>query len=326
MDDTFVVWPHPQPTLAPFLDHLNGIHQAIQFIMEEEVENWISFLDVMVRRSENKLTTTVFRKATHTDRHLHYQSHHHPRTLSGVVKSLKQRAVNVCEPEDQEEELKNLDRTFQMNGYLKEVIQPILRKRSPNENGEKNKKTLKNVQDQETEAKEEETEDSKVQIMCLPYVKGVSEKIKKTCKAMNATIEVKAVFKPYRTMRQMLMKVRNPVPVEKRKGVVYEILCWDCTQVYVGETGRTLKKRMSEHKQAMKRFDEKNRIAVHVFKHDHRIAWDEARIATLETSYWRRRIKEAINIRSKKGTMNLDCGLTLSNTWRSSLKLCKEHG
>ena len=50
------------------------------------------------------------------------------------------------------------------NGYLKEVIQPILRKRSPNENGE-NKKTLKNVEDQETEAKEEETEeteDSKV--------------------------------------------------------------------------------------------------------------------------------------------------------------------
>ena len=62
VDDTFVVWPQPQPTLAPFLDHLNGIHQAIQFTMEEEVENRISFL---VRRSENKLTTTVFQKATH---------------------------------------------------------------------------------------------------------------------------------------------------------------------------------------------------------------------------------------------------------------------
>ena len=82
----------------------------------------------------------------------------------------------MCEPQDQEEELKNLDRTFQMNGYPKEVIQPILSKRRPNENGE-NKKTLKNVEDQETEAKEEETDDGEVQIMCLLYVKGVSEKI-----------------------------------------------------------------------------------------------------------------------------------------------------
>ena len=76
--------------------------------------------------------------------------------------------------------------------------------------------------------------------MCLPYVKGVSEKIEKICKAINATTKVKAVFKPYRTMRQILMKVKNPVPAEKKKGVVYEIPCQDCPQVYVGETGRTL--------------------------------------------------------------------------------------
>ena len=127
-------------------------------------------------------------------------------------------------------------------------------------------------------------------------------------------------------MKQILMKVKNPVPAEKKKGVVYEIPCQDCTQVYVGETGRTLKKRMSEHKQAVKRFDENNGIAVHVFKHNHRISWGETTVATSETSYWRRRVKKAINIRNKKETMNLDCGLTLSNTWRPSLELCKEHG
>ena len=109
-------------------------------------------------------------------------------------------------------------------------------------------------------------------------------------------------------MKQMLMKVKNPVPAEKKKGVVYEIPCQDCAQVYVGETGRTLKKRISEHKQAVKRFDDKNGIAVHHFKHNHRIAWDEATVSPLETSYWRRRVQEAINIRTKKETMNLDCG------------------
>ena len=111
-------------------------------------------------------------------------------------------------------------------------------------------KTLKNAQE-EAKAKEEETDSSKVQIMCMPYTK---EKIEKTCKALNAKTEVKVVFRPHRTMRQILMKVKNPVPAEKKKGVVYEIPCQDCTQVYVGETGRTLKKRMAEHKQAVKRF------------------------------------------------------------------------
>ena len=128
-----------------------------------------------------------------------------------------------------------------------------------------------------------------------------------------------------RGFNNILMKVKNPVQAEK-KGVVYEIPSQNCTQVSVGETGRTLKKRMSEHKQAVKRFDENNGIAAHVFKHDHRIAWGETTVATSEASYWRRRVKEAINIRNKKETMNLDCRLTLSNTWRPSLELCKQHG
>jgi hypothetical protein len=61
-----------------------------------------------------------------------------------------------------------------------------------------------------------------------------------------------------------LVQVKNKIPPEKKKGVVYEVQCHDCDDVYVGETGRTLKKRISEHKQAMKRGDQKNGIAVHV--------------------------------------------------------------
>ena len=31
---------------------------------------------------------------------------------------------------------------------------------------------------------------------------------------------------------------------------MYEVQCSECEEVYVGETGRTLKKRISEHKQS----------------------------------------------------------------------------
>jgi hypothetical protein len=34
VDDTFVIWPHGPSKLSEFLDHLNSIHESIQFTME----------------------------------------------------------------------------------------------------------------------------------------------------------------------------------------------------------------------------------------------------------------------------------------------------
>jgi hypothetical protein len=34
VDDTFVIWPHGQEKLIEFLNHLNGLHNKIQFTME----------------------------------------------------------------------------------------------------------------------------------------------------------------------------------------------------------------------------------------------------------------------------------------------------
>ena len=64
----------------------------------------------------------------HTDRYLNFRSHHHPRTFSGAVKSLKHRAINICQPEKQEEELQHLKDTFHRNGYPSRVIDPIMKK------------------------------------------------------------------------------------------------------------------------------------------------------------------------------------------------------
>ena len=56
-----------------FLQHLNSQQPAIRFTMEIEKDNTIPFLDTSVSRDSNGLlTTTVYRKPTHTDQYLAY--------------------------------------------------------------------------------------------------------------------------------------------------------------------------------------------------------------------------------------------------------------
>ena len=64
------------------------------------------------------------------------------------------------------------------------------------------------------------------------------------------------------TLRGALARVKQARP-NRKKGVVYEVPCKDCSCVYIGEIGRILEKRLSKHKTAVKKHDPKNGIALH---------------------------------------------------------------
>ena len=89
--------------------------------------------------------------------------------------------------------------------------------------------------------------------------------------------------------------------------------CKDCDGVYTGESKRTLKVRLTEHKRAVVKSDV-NGIAVHVAKNEHSIDWGNARVVRSVRGYFERRATEAIRIRSCKTSMNLDNGLRLPAT------------
>ena len=89
-DDTLVIWTHSDKELQGFLEYLNDQCAEIQFTMEKESEGSIPFLDVHVKE-ESKLTISVYRKPTHTDRYFHYYSHHHLKVNFGIVDCLHHR-------------------------------------------------------------------------------------------------------------------------------------------------------------------------------------------------------------------------------------------
>ena len=70
--------------------------------------------------------------------------------------------------------------------------------------------------------------------------------------------------------------MKQPREDKRKKGVIYEVPRRDCQCVYIGETGRTLEKQLSEHKNAVKN-DTKNGIAVHSWTKQPQVDWETAK-------------------------------------------------
>ena len=118
VDDTFVIWPHGEDALNTFFNHLNMLHPTIKFTMEIEENSSISFLDVLIsKRMDGRLSHTVYRKATHTDRYLNAFSHHAPSQKLGFLRTLTKRAQRICDNENIANELQHLESAFKLNGY-----------------------------------------------------------------------------------------------------------------------------------------------------------------------------------------------------------------
>ena len=92
------------PTLAnPFLvnyekffRYMNSRHPNINFTCEEENDNKISFLDISITRTENKFTTSIFRKKAFSGVYLSYYSHLPTDYKKSLIDTLPPRSFNIC--------------------------------------------------------------------------------------------------------------------------------------------------------------------------------------------------------------------------------------
>ena len=81
-----------------FLDHINSLDQCIQFFIEDSrTDGSMPFLDILVTpKQDGSLSTTVYRKPTHTDLYLQWDSHHTISSKYSVVGTLHHRAKTLC--------------------------------------------------------------------------------------------------------------------------------------------------------------------------------------------------------------------------------------
>ena len=97
---------------------------------------------------------------------------------------------------------------------------------------------------------------------------------------------MRVAHKPVTTLRQLLTNVKDKDEPNDRQGAVYKIKCCDCQATYIGETGRNLNTRLTEHKRATRNGDLNNNIAEHHLQTNHRIDWDSAECVIYCTDYY----------------------------------------
>ena len=105
VDDTFTII--KKEDRNSFLQHLNSIHQNIKFTCEEVRDDGsMPFLDILVTPKEDgSLSTSVFKKPTHTDLYLQWDSHHTISSKYSVIGTLYHRAKTIySDPQLQKKE------------------------------------------------------------------------------------------------------------------------------------------------------------------------------------------------------------------------------
>ena len=84
--------------------------------------------------------------------------------------------------------------------------------------------------------------------LVVPYIQGISEKFKKLCKSKG----IHVFFKGTNTLRTQLVTPRDNYPRLQKSGIIYHYKCphINCTEAYIGKTGRALGDRVNEQLKA----------------------------------------------------------------------------
>ncbi|XP_070576849.1 uncharacterized protein [Ptychodera flava] len=214
-----------------FHDYINSRDSCIQFTMEQpEADGSIPFLDTKVTPLiDGKVKTTVYRKPTHTDLYLQWNSNHALNAKLSVPRSLFNRAENVCtNQEDRKKEFEHISHVLKENGFP-----TWARSRSS---------TIKSTKDKQRTINQEHS-NSKCFIV-IPYIEGTSERIRNTLQKRG----IQTYFKSSNTLRDILVKPKDKNKKENMKDVIYQIDCATpgCNAYYIGETSRPLRERFEE--------------------------------------------------------------------------------
>ena len=286
VDDVFSIIPKGNRVIL--LQYLNSIDPHIKFTIEQpNAEGGIPFLDTFPKPKGEKIAVAVYRKPTHTDRYLDFNSSHPVSAKRAVVRALMDRAENVCsDPEILANEIDHLNKVLHYNNYPQWMIKQRgkMEKQDPLIHPETGNEIQKRF------------------YISVPYFPGLSESFKKIFKYT----PVQVCFKGVNTLKSMLMHPKDKVPNDQKKDLVYHWECKadGCKSSYIGETSRALGERVKEHSKSTT-----SAILKHCKDFHHPLpSINDFSIVDKDPSQVTREAKEAIHIRRLDPSLNRNIG------------------
>ena len=287
VDDTFVIMKKAHK--EEFLTHINSVDSNFQFTSEEPgPEGALPFLDTLIIPDEDgRLETTVYRKPTHTDQYLQWDSHHPISSKYSVVGTLYHRAKTICSNNQrlqQEEDL--LTKALGNCNHPRWALNRVKIKMNNPAQKKKNRTTQQNI--------------TPKPYITVPYYKGLSESVKKKC----SNYGVQVYFKGGTTIKNLLMVPKDKDPMMKKSGVIYSNKCGrvECNEEYIGESSRTFGERLKEHQKAP------SPIFDHFNTTGYNIIVENFNIVGREDQNHKRAIKETLYIRVNNPSLNRNVG------------------
>ena len=292
VDDTFTIMKKEDRT--SFLQHLNSIHNNIKFTCEEVRDDGsMPFLDIIITPKEDgSLSTSVFRKPTHTDLYLQWDSHHTISSKYSVAGTLYHRAKTICsDPQLQKKEEDHLCQALQKCRY---PMWDINRARIKSQNPSRNKNRNNNNQPGQ------KTNINKNIYMVVPYQQGLSERVKNTCQKYGIQVH----FKGGQTIKDLLMGPKDKDPITNKSGVIYRYKCSEdgCEEEYIRESSRTFAESFKEHQKSPSPMHNHGNISGHT------VTINNFTIIGREDQILLRAIKEALFIRVNDPSLNRNIG------------------
>lgn len=266
----------------------NSFHPRLQFTVEKENNNSIAFLDLLLIRTEdNTIKTDWYHKPTFSERFLNFHSQHSFKQKYNIINNLKSRALKLSHPDFHQQNLNNITTYLTKNNYPKKLVKKLLNQTVPTNT---NTCLLRNNQ---------------VKYFKIPYIHDLSEKI---ARQLNND-DIKVSFKNENKIQKLFHKQKTKTPHDITSNVIYRVPCNVCNGVYIGQTGRYLKTRMSEHKRSIRpnnliNTKNKTALAEHFEEKQHDINFNSVAILGRQNNYKKRLVNEMIEIKKHPNNFN----------------------
>ena len=265
-----------------FLQYINSLNQKIQFTVELENDNCLSFLDIKILKQLNgRLKFKVYRKPSSNDRYLDYSSYNPLSHKINTITALQRRAYTICSDENSKsEELVKVQRDLVHNGYPKSLINKCEAKITKPIN-----RTSSDI--------------GKIYIVA-PYLKSISEATNKILRKYNVELRSKNT----NTLKNKLCHLKDSRLNEEKRNIIYQINCNNCSAVYIGESGRNMEIRLKEHERDFRNMKMNNNMFQHMSETNHTFDLKNFKILATEKNRFPRKIIEAAFSKFNENSIN----------------------